>query len=653
MFTSEIKESLLKVLENLGIVLKEEEIVLEHPENLGFGDYSSNIAMELGRKQGRNPKELAEKIVSKWQEIGLPEFVDKVEVAGAGFLNIWLKFGALGNQLIEVLKRGDDYGRGLKPAKTKDNNVLADFGLRHKTMVIDYSAPNIAKPFGIGHLRSTNIGQAIYNLYKFLGWQVIGDNHLGDWGTQFGKLIYQIVSKTGVSPLTSSNILSHPLIKNLTIEELEKLYVEFHKEAETKPEMEEEARKWFKKLEDGDPLAKAIWQVCVDISLKEFNRIYDLLGIKIDVALGESFYLDKMEEVLADCRQKGILQESQGAQVVAIPGMKIPAMLVKSDGATTYLLRDLAAIKYRIKTWRPDLIVYEVGADQSLHFQQLFNLAVQLGYGNLKMFVHVAHGLIRWKKGKFSTRKGETIHLEEVLNEAIERAGKLAAQTGQEKSVISTDQAESEAVEESLSKDDGEKGSFDKLGMTGESDKIAKAVGIGAIKYNDLKQNPKTDIVFDWDQILSLQGNSGPYLQYTYARTQSVLAKSQNLSTKFQTNPKFKILNLKQKSNGVIEQLNNEEIFLLRTIYRFPEIVEEAARQFSPNLLCNFLFDLAQKFNLFYDKHRILPQKTERRQSGTELIDEQSNFRLTLTAAVGQVLKNGLGLLGIEALEKM
>ncbi|MGB9637299.1 MAG: arginine--tRNA ligase, partial [Microgenomates group bacterium] len=395
-------------------------------------------------------------------------------------------------------------------------------------------------------------------------------------------------------------------------------------------EMEEEARKWFKKLEEGDSEARAIWQACVDISLKEFDRIYKLLGVKIDIALGESFYLDKMDEVLEDCRKKGILKESQGAQVVEIPGMKVPAMLVKSDGATTYLLRDLAAIKYRVKTWRPDLIVYEVGADQSLHFRQLFNLAVQLGYGNLNMFVHVAHGLIRWPTGKFSTRSGKTIHLEEVLKEAIERAKKLSEGTNA-----------STIVHQFVLKD---------------SEKVAKAVGIGAIKYNDLKQNPRTDIIFDWDQILTLNGNSGPYLQYTYARTQSVLRKVQS-QTAYQ--PAGKLGKVQCFSNETMKQLNNEEMVLLRTIYRFPEVVEESAKQFSPNLLCNFLFDLAQKFNLFYDKHRILSQKSKFKsqkvgiESENEVTEEQSNFRLVLTAAVGQVLKNGLGLLGIEALKRM
>ncbi|PIS14634.1 arginine--tRNA ligase [Candidatus Shapirobacteria bacterium CG09_land_8_20_14_0_10_39_12] len=571
MFTSEIKKSLFKALRALSLDISEEKIILEHPADVSYGDYSTNIALKL-----KNSKETAETVVKKWQEIGLPEFVEKVEVAGAGFINIWLNFEALSRQLMEVLNAGNSFGQG----KMGEG----------KTVVVDYSAPNIAKPFGIGHLRSTNIGQAIYNTYKAVGFKTIGDNHLGDWGTQFGKLIYKILE-----------IKDKKKLSELSIEDLEKLYVEFHKEAEEKPEMEEEARKLFKKLEEGDKEVKEIWQICADVSLEEFNRIYDLLGVKIDFALGESFFQDKMGAVLQDCRKKGILKESQGAQVVEILGMEIPAMLVKSDGATTYLLRDLATIKYRVAEWQADLIIYEVGVDQTFHFKQLFNIATQLGYGKPEMFVHVGHGLIRWPTGKFSTRKGDTVHLEDVLTEAIERAA-----------------------------------AFVPPGETSASQRIniARAVGIGAIKYNDLKQNPRTDIVFDWDQVLSLQGNSGPYLQYSFARTQSVLRKAKDL------NLKFLIFNFKSISNVKILNVSNEEISLLRTIYRFPEAIADAAREFSPNLVCNFLFDLAQKFNLFYDKERIIGNENE-------------EFRLLLTSAVGQVLKNGLTLLGIEALEKM
>lgn len=604
MFAEELKKSLLDVLCQLQIDLPEEKVVLEHPSDLAHGDFSTSIALVLSKDLGKPPRELADKIEKAWQEIGLPNFVEKIQVANPGFLNVWLKFDALGRKLAEVLNRGVESG-GV-------GGIKGFGGGKGKTVVIDYSSPNIAKPFGIGHLRSTNIGQALYNIYKFCGWKVVGDNHLGDWGTQFGKLIYQINSK-----LKTQN--SKLKLKKLTIEDLERLYVEFHKEAETKPEMEEEARKWFKRLEEGEPEARKIWQVCVEISLKEFSRIYDLLGVKIDYVYGESFYLDKMAGVLNDARKVGLLKESLGAKVVEIPGMDVPAMLVKSDGATTYLLRDLATIKFRKKTWNPDLYIYEVGVDQKLYFEQVFSVAEMLGYGQLSQFVHISHGLIRWAAGKFSTRRGETIHLEDVLKEAVDRARRLCETAGVAKDL---------PVEERVG--------------------VAKAIGIGAIKYNDLKQNPKTDIIFDWDQILTLSGNSGPYLQYTFARTQSVLRKAT-----FAVPPSKESLRATSEeglpqpqtparwANALLGgEIAEEELVLLRMIYKFPEVILEAGENFSPNLLCNFLFDLAQKFNVFYDRCRILGNKKE-------------DFRLSLTAAVGQILKNGLSLLGIESLEKM
>lgn len=578
MFGEEIKKSLEKILPKLGI--EEVEVELEHPAELAHGDYATNVALIGAKKLGKKPQALAVEIVEAWEKAGLPEFIQKLEVAGPGFINLWLKPEALTSLLKKVLTQGDQYG-----------SSKAGEG---KTMVLDYSAPNIAKPFGIGHLRSTNIGQAIYNLYQFLGWKTIGDNHLGDWGTQFGSLIYQIKR------------YQKKEIEKLTIADLEKLYVEFYKEAEKDPSLAEKAREWFRRLEEGDREAKEVWKKIVKISLEEFSRIYKLLGVKIDYALGESFYLDKMEAVLAEAKKKGIVKESQGALVVEIPGMETPAMLVKSDGATTYLLRDLATIKYRNDTWSPDLIIYEVGADQKLHFQQVFRVAQMLGYGKAESFVHVAHGLIRWPTGKFSTRRGLTIHLEEVLREAIAGAKKLMKTAG-----ISRELPES------------------------EREKISQEIGIGAIKYNDLKQNPRTDIIFDWEQILSLSGNSGPYLQYTFARTQSVLRKAPSFVP-----PTRRASQGKQNGNETMKQLSNEEAVLLRTIYRFPEVIGEAAENFSPNLLCNFLFDLAQKFNLLYDRRKIIGSSNQ-------------EFRLLITAVTGQVLKNGLTLLGIGAPKRM
>jgi len=554
--------------------VKFEEVVLEHPAELDHGDYSTNIAMRFSAKfsglVGKAPWDLANEIVNNLRSQGLPDFMAKIEVAPPGFINIFLTNEYLISQLFEVLKKKEKYGS-------------LNLG-RGKTVVVDYSSPNIAKPFGIGHLRSTIIGQALVNLYKFLGYKVISDNHLGDWGTQFGVLIYQIKEKK-------------LKLKNLKIEDLEKLYVEFHKRAEIDPSLMEKARFWFKKLEEKDPEARKIWEFCLKISLKEFLRIYDLLGVKFDFFLGESFYEDKMAEIIAEARKKGLACESQGALIIPLAGFEAPLILLKSDGATTYETRELATIKYRVKRWKPYLIIWEVGVDQKLHFQKCFAAAKMLGYGKTTRFVHVPHGLIRWEQGKFSTRKGETIHLEEVLEEAIKRAEKIisASETGR--------------------------------GLSSKKQKeVAKAVGIGAIVYFDLSHHPQTDIIFDWEKIFVLEGNSGPYLQYTYARCLSVLRKSKKQIA---------------KKIPLSFRLKDEELTILRLLYRFPEIVKEAALNYSPNLLANFLFDLAQKYNLFYQKHPILKS------------EEAREFRLALTASTSQILKNGLGLLGIKTPERM
>ena len=535
------------------------EILVEHPEKQSNGDYSVNIALKLAKIVKKNPQEIAKDICAK---IKVSRTIKGIE-AVSGFVNFYLSESFFQQELNLILQQKNKYGS----QQSK------------KTVVIDYSAPNIAKPFGIGHLRSTIIGQALYNIYQFLGWECIGDNHLGDWGTQFGKLIYQIKKKTKPKDW-----------KKLSINELEKLYVEFHKEAENCPEMEEEARSYFKKLEKGDKEAREIWQACVDTSLQEFDRIYKLLGIKIDYALGESFYGgEPMQKIVAELAKKKISSQSQGAIVIMDDALP-PAMILKSDGATTYFLRDLATIKYRLKTWQPDLFIYEIGVDQYLHLKQLFSAVQRLGWLKKQKLVHVAHGMVRWEHGKFSTRKGQTIHLEEVLQEAIARAEKI---------IKATEFSEKEKKE------------------------IAEIVGIGAVKYNDLSQHHSRDIVFSWNKILSMDGNSGPYLQYTVVRCQSVARKAKTKSLK----------------NISFTDLNEFEESILKTVYKFPEMVQSAADNFSPNLICHFAYDLAQKYNLFYNQCPIL--------------SPENNTRLALNAVVEQVLKNCLKLLGISIPKKM
>lgn len=531
-----------------GLELSVDDISIEHPSSESHGDYSTNLALKL--KLG-NPKEVAQKISAN---------LKNSTVAGPGFINITLDEKTLLNELQEILTKADEYGS-------------SNLG-QGKTVVIDYSAPNIAKRFGIGHLRSTIIGQALYNLYKFQGYKVIGDNHLGDWGTQFGKIMYMIDTEKP---------------KELTVDILEDLYVRFHEMAEKDPNLDEKGREWFKKLESGDKEAKKLWQECIDISLKEFNRIYDLLNVKIDFAYGESFYQDKMSIVIKDAEE--ISTKSNGAQIIEIPNIKAPLILVKSDGATTYATRDLATLKFRKETWDPDVIIYEVGAEQTLHFNQLFAAAKMLGYvkENTEL-VHTKHGLYRWEHGKMKTRKGDTVKLEDILNEAISRAEKLG------------------------SKD------------------TAKAVGIGAVKYLDLSHNVQSDIIFNWENMFNLQGDSGPYLQYTYARARSILRKI--VGVDLCVNPGAHI--------GAPLQ---EESAILRYLYRFPEVIELAAKTYSPNLICTYLFELAKRFNNFYNNCPILTPDHPNLPYHPD--------RLSLTQAVSIILKNGLTLLGIEALEQM
>lgn len=554
-----IKDQIIKVLQD---VTGEKKINLEFPDNEAFGDYTSNVAMILSQKDGKNPKELAEELVTKLRDSELTKtLVEKIEVAGPGFINFWLKKDVLIDNLMQIDGEKEKYGS-------------SSVG-KGKTVIIDYSSPNIAKPFGIGHLRSTIIGQALYNLYRSLGYEVVGDNHLGDWGTQFGKLLYMI---------------DKDKLADFDIAKLEELYVEFHKLSEADPSLEEKARGCFKKLEEGDASAKSVWQKCVDISLKEFDRVYDLLGVKIDFAFGESYYESEMRQMMADASVQKHLQEGEdGAKIIDLTkeGISTPLMFLKSDGATTYATRDLATVRFRVRKWDPDIIIYEVGAEQTLHFRQVFAAAklMEMIKDGVEL-VHTAHGLYLAPDGKkFSTRKGKTIRLEEVLDEAIERAKKLG----------------------------------------NDKEDVAKEVGIGAIKYFDLMHSVQSDVVFDWDKIMNMEGNSGPYLQYTVARCNSVLAKSTYKN---------------QVLHGGHDDLNDEEISVLRALIKFPSIIELGAKSYSPNLLCNYIFDLAQKFNGFYNKHKIIDS-------------EKEEFRLALTFGVGQVLKNGLKLLGIQTPERM
>ncbi len=533
-----------------------DQVDLERPTDPEHGDLATNIAFKLAGRLKKDPKAIAEKIADEMRG----DFF-KHEARG-GFVNFYFTDRFLQNKIESILK-----------FEKKE---------KEKTMVLDYSAPNIAKPFGIGHLRSTIVGQAIYNIYEYSGWNCIGVNHLGDWGTQYGKLLYQITQKN-LDP------------EELSVKDLERLYVDFHKEAEEHPEMEDEARKWFKKLEDGDEKARKIWKKCVEVSLKEFDKIYSLLEVDIDHVMGESFYEEKMEAVIKEAKEKGVAKESEGALIVDFGEEMPPAMLLKSDGSTTYFTRDLATAKYRIDKWNPDLLIYEIGADQKLHMRQLFRTVEILGWKDKNDFMHVAHGMYRLKDGAMSTRKGRTVHLENVLSEAIERAEKI----------IENSETTGEITEQ-------------------KKKEIAKKVGVGAVKYADLKKHYKKDIVFDWDKVLNLKGDSGPYLQYTALRAKSVLKKAES--------DDFYLIGLSEKERMIVKKASE-----------FEEVVERSEKNFTPSVLAGFAYDLAREFNGFYSEYSILDADTE----------EERRRRISITETVFSLLEKSLNLLGISIPSEM
>ncbi len=584
MLKKQIKTILEEQLLTLGIAGV--PVLVDYPQDVKHGDYTSNIALIAAKKAGKNPMELAEEIVKelsiKNKELRLFE---KIEIAKPGFINFWVSDEALEKEVSE--------------------NKIPQIG-KGKKVIVEYSSPNIAKPFTIGHLRSTIIGDAIANLLQATGYTVFRDNHIGDWGTQFGKQIAAIkeLPLTGFEFEADIGVENEKIIDNDSrpVIVLVRLYVRFHEEAEKDPSLEDKAREWFKKLEEGDSEARRLWQKCIDWSWKEFDFIYSRLGVSFTEnngrGYGEAFFGNRMASVIDELKEKNLLSEGkEGAKIVEFPEeTKLPPlMIIKKDGATLYSTRDLATDRFRLfeheEYGRDVLIINEVGIEQSLYFQQLYKLEEMLGWVKPGQRVHVNHGHYRFKEGKMSTRKGNVIWLEDVLAEAITRAQKL-------------------------SKD----GNID----------LAEQVAMGALKWNDLKRDSKQDISFDWDEILNMQGNSGPYLQYTSVRTKSVLEKADRKEDKAFEFAQAKI------------RLTAEERDILRLLARFPEVVEEAALRYAPHVLCTYLFDLAQTFNLFYQKLPILKAEKDAR-----------DFRLYLTQRGGLVLKQGLHLLGISAPERM
>jgi len=571
---------------------------IEHPQIESHGDYAANIAMVLFpllEKQGNqdfgSPRQLAQTLVESINQKleKSPDFgIQHVSVAGPGFINIFISPNKLVEEMSNIVQNRQTYG-------TSEAN-------KGKTIIVEYSSPNIAKPFTIGHLRSTVIGDAIANLKAATGWKVYRDNHLGDWGTQFGKLIYAIKTWGNEKELDQA---VNP------VKLLVDLYVKFHQEAEGNPRLEDEGRYWFKELENGDLEAKRIWSKCISWSWKEFSRIYKLLGIEFSpemnngMGFGESFFEDKMTPVISELRHKNLLQTGEnGAELVFFPEDKYPPlMILKKDGATLYATRDLATDKYRKSTFNPDIILNEVGAEQSLYFNQLFETEQLLGWFKPGQRIHVGHGLYRFAEGKMSTRKGNVIWLEEVLSEAMAKA--------------------IEIMDRAVKREKQDRQTETNLGLT---------IGIGALKWNDLKGDPLRVIEFNWDEILNMKGNSGPYIQYTFARTRSVLEKGRSLS---EVNLDFP------------GQINPEELSILRWLYRYPETITLAEATNSPSTLANYLYELAKRYNSFYNMHPILGNPDH------PVSEPVSLFRQKLTDAAGQILKNGLKILGIETPERM
>ncbi len=545
---------------------------MEYPSNRDHGDYSSNIAMKLSKELGKNPREIAEQIITKWTDIDL---VNKPELAGPGFLNFHLKTSWITEQIKKILKEKENYGK-----QNVGNNEV---------VVIDMSAPNIAKPMNVGHLRSTIIGDSIKRIYAALGFNAIGDNHLGDWGTQFGKLIYAF--KTWGDK---------KLIEKDPIPELLKLYVRFHEEAEKNPDLEERGREEFSKLEKGDKENRELWKWFIAESMSEFNKIYAQLKVNIEETLGESFYENMLTSAIKLLLDKGIADQNEDGSIAVNfekHGLDLPSCLIqKKDGSTLYITRDIATIQYRVEHFKATKAIYAVGNEQNLHFRQLFTIARLLGY---KLDLeHVGFGLVRLKEGKLSTRKGRVIYLEDLIKEAKERVEKIL----KERKVDFPEE---------------------------EMQQLVQTLSIGAIKYNDLSQNRLTEMMFDWDKMLSFEGNSAPYIQYTYARARNILRKA--------------AVSNDDNLGKVTLDLNKEEESLARILVFFPDIIARAAISYKPNILAEYIYVLAQEFNDFYNNVPVLNAPDE----------NTRNTRLALVEAVTIVIKNGLKLLGIDVPERM
>ena len=537
--------------------------LLEQPKSSDLGDIAFP-AFSLAKVERKAPQAIATDLAEK---IDTTHF-EKV-VATGPYVNFFLNKSEISSQVIkEVITEGADYGQ-----QTEGNGG---------NITIDLSSPNIAKPFSVGHLRSTVIGDALSNIFRKMGYNTIKINHLGDWGKQFGLLMVAY-KKWGSKEAVEAN----------PIDELLKLYVRINAEIETDPALDEEGRLWFKKLEDGDPEATELWQWFRDESLVEFNRIYKLLGVEFDSLNGEAFYNDKMEEGIKILEEKGLLEESKGASIVNLDDVNLPpAMIKKSDGATLYITRDIATAMYRARTYNFVKSIYVVGQEQSNHFRQLKAVLKKMGFDWSDDMTHVDFGLVTKNRQKLSTRKGNIILLEPTLQEAISRA----------KSQIEDKNPELESKEA-----------------------VAHAVGVGAVKFYDLKTDRRNGYDFDLEAMVSFEGETGPYIQYAYARIQSILRK----------------VNFTPDVNASYNLNDAESWEIIKLLQDFSRIIKRASDNYDPSLIAKYAISLAQAFNKYYAHTRILDESPER------------DSRLALSYSTAVVLKESLRLLGVEAPEKM
>ena len=565
-FKEEIAKKIAKATDLDGKTL---EGYIEIPKDSKNGDYAFPC-FRLAKELKKAPPVIANEIKEK---IEIQEPIEKIEIAG-GYLNFYIDKERLTKEVLKQIEEQENYGE-------------SQIG-NGKNIVIDYSAPNIAKPFHIGHLRSTVIGAALYNIYQYLGYHTIGINHLGDYGTQFGKLI-EGYKRWG----NEYDIEKDP------INELTKIYIRINEACKEDEAILNACRDNFKKLEDGDSYCVEIWEKFRKLSLKEFQKVYDLLGSKFDSWNGEAFYSDKMQEVIDILQNTGRLIESQGAKIIDLEeqGINTPCIIQKTNGSTTYATRDLAAILYRARTYDYDKALYVTSYEQILHFKQVFEVAKLLGLDEkyTKGLQHVSFGMVLLPTGKMSTREGNVVKLEELLEEAMQRA----------KQIIEEKNPSLENKEE-----------------------VAKKVGIGAVIFNDLANSRVKDEIFDWDTILNFQGETGPYIQYTYVRTKSVLEKAGYL-------PKLEEIKIEKLTDTYAQNI-------IKLIYSFEDTLIQVTNKEEPSILSRYLIDLSKAFSSFYNENKIIGE------------DKQTqDARVYLTYSTGKVLKIGAKLLGINMPDKM